>query len=340
MKINKNELQKALELVKPGLSNKENIEQTTSFAFMNGHVVTYNDEISIQHPIKDLDLTGAIQAEELYNLLSKLKTEEISLTKEGNEIIIESGKAKAGLKIEDEIKLPLQEIEGKREWKELPENFIQALQFVLHTCSSDMSKPVLTCIHCNKDVIQASDGFKIAKFTLDNELSISEFLIPSRSAIAVIKIKPIKIALTNGWVHFKTKNNTVISCRIFEDNFPETSHLFKLKESVKLIFPKDLSEILDKVKVFTKADFITEEEAFIVIKDKKLKIRAESEQGWFEETMNMRYKGDGIEFFINPVFLQTVLKKSNECKLDNNKIFFEGENWKYLIMLMIKKEVE
>ena len=51
MKINRLILQKALETVKPGLANKEMIEQATSFAFMKDKVVTYNDEISISYQI-------------------------------------------------------------------------------------------------------------------------------------------------------------------------------------------------------------------------------------------------------------------------------------------------
>ena len=48
--MKKAELIKALEAVRPGLANKEMIEQSTSFAFMKDRVVTYNDEISISYP--------------------------------------------------------------------------------------------------------------------------------------------------------------------------------------------------------------------------------------------------------------------------------------------------
>ena len=54
--MKKNDLVEALEVVKPGLANKDLIEQTTSFAFINGNVVTYNDEISISSPIEDLEI--------------------------------------------------------------------------------------------------------------------------------------------------------------------------------------------------------------------------------------------------------------------------------------------
>ena len=50
MKINKSELQEALAKVKPGLASKDLIEQATSFAFMDGRVVTYNDEMFPSSP--------------------------------------------------------------------------------------------------------------------------------------------------------------------------------------------------------------------------------------------------------------------------------------------------
>jgi len=92
MKIKKAELQKALELVKPGLAGKELIEQSTSFAFMGNRVVTYNDEISMSVPlVEGFNLTGAVKAEELYKLLTKLKGDEITLELTENEIQITCG---------------------------------------------------------------------------------------------------------------------------------------------------------------------------------------------------------------------------------------------------------
>ena len=91
MKVKKENLRNALEIVKPGLSNKELIEQSTSFAFIKGRVVTYNDEISISHPVEDLKNSGAIKAEELYALLSKIKEEEIDIVPQEAEILIKDG---------------------------------------------------------------------------------------------------------------------------------------------------------------------------------------------------------------------------------------------------------
>ena len=149
--MNKTDLQNALEIVKPGLANKEMIEQSTSFAFIDGRVVTYNDEISLSHPVEGLEIEGAIQAEQLYKLLSKIKQDEIEVTTENAEIIFQAGKMKAGLTLQQEIKLPLDEISKPGKWKTLPDDFVKYIRMAMQVCSQDMSRPVLTCVHVNED---------------------------------------------------------------------------------------------------------------------------------------------------------------------------------------------
>jgi len=191
--MNKTNLQTALEIVKPGLAGKEMIEQSTSFAFMEGRVVTYNDEISISHPIEGLKINGAVQAEELYELLSKLKKDEIEITTKGNEIILKSGRTKAGLTLQQEIKLPLEEIGELGKWKPLPEDFLKHIKFAMAACSRDMSRPVLTCVHVSKDgIIEGSDSFRIARCQLKTEMPVKTFLLPASSAIQVIRVEPTK----------------------------------------------------------------------------------------------------------------------------------------------------
>ena len=150
MKINKTELQKALEKVKPGLSNKELVEQSTSFAFMGGRIVTYNDEISISHPVKDLNVTGAVKTQSLYAFLGKNKRDEIILEWEENQVVIKAGRSKAGLVLEQEIKLPVEEVGEIGKWKELPAGFLNALRFCYPCCSKDMSRPILTCVYVSE----------------------------------------------------------------------------------------------------------------------------------------------------------------------------------------------
>lgn len=333
MQISKEKLQKALEIVKPGLANKDIIEQATSFAFMDGKVFTYNDEISISHPIDAIDITGAIDAQNLYQLLGKLKKEEIDIEITDSEIILKSGRATAGLVFQSEIKLPLEEVSTISKWKKLPELFIKACEFVVGSAGHDMSRANLTCVHVNNGgFIEASDGLRITKFMVEG-IPIKTFLIPATSCLQVIKLKPISIAEGKGWVHFKTEEGTIISCRIFEDDiFPDTKPHFKV-EGTEITFPKTSAEVLDRASVFAKREHLFDESIEITLENKRFRIKSESETGWFEEELNGKYEGDSLTFQISPYLLRGIFAETLTCTLSKDRLQFEGENWKSITAL-------
>jgi len=340
MKINKKELQEALEKVKPGLANKELIEQSTSFAFMNGMVITYNDEISIAHPVKGLDLEGAVLAENLYKFLNKIKQEEIEMEVRENEIVLTSGQAKAGLTLQAEIKLPLdEEISKKGRWKDIPEGFIEAISFVMTSCSKDMSEPKLTCVHVDQGgIIEASDGYRVAKYTLKEEFPVDSFLLPSSSAVEVVRMNPIQITEGRGWIHFKTDEETIISCRIIEEQYVTTDQHLKVKGST-LTFPASINDMLDKAIIFAKREHLLDESITITIGENRFKIyaKADKDAGWFEEEVRMSYKDEKLSFQIVPHLLKEILAKSEtcDCIISSNKdrLKFSGEGWEYMTLL-------
>jgi hypothetical protein len=205
MKINRKELQTALEIVKPGLANREVIEQANSFAFMDDRLVTYNDEISISHPISGLEITGAVKADELYKFINKVKKDELEFELTDNEIVLISGRSKAGFAIQSEIKLPIKDIGNIGKWKALPDDFMSKISFVSSSAGKTMSKPILACVHVNKEgFVEASDGFRITKNMLSDTMPVKTFLIPATSVSQIIRLKPTKIAEGQGWIHFKT----------------------------------------------------------------------------------------------------------------------------------------
>ena len=333
MEIKKTDLKKALEIVKPGLASKAEIEQTTSVAFIEKRVITYNDEISISHPIPGLDITGAIQAPELYALLGKLKTEVIKIEVKESEIILKAGRAKAGLVLQAEIKLPVDgEIAEKGEWETLPENFNKQLLFAIGACGTDMSSPLITCVNISEGVIQASDRFKIIQAELSEKMPVNTFLLPANSAIKVVRLKPIKIATGKGWVHFQTKENTIISCRIFEDAYPDISKHLKCKGE-SLTLPENLLEALEKASIFAKQEADLMEVIEISMKDEKLEIFSESEGGWFKESIKIEEVKNPINFKIPPYLLRDILKQTSECVIGKAKLKFKGKDWVYIAAL-------
>jgi len=341
MQINKKELQEALDIVKPGLASKEMIAQSTSFAFMNGCVVTYNDEISISHPIKDLELQGAIEAQHLYPFLSKIKSDTLNAEIVGNEIILKSGKSKAGLTLQSEIKLPLQSIFEEKTWYPLPDDFAKLVSFTTSSASHDMSKPILTCVHVHESgFVEASDSVRITKGTFGTEMPVETFLLPATSADVMVKLSPKEIAKGDSWVHFRTEEGTTLSCRIYNrDNFPNTEHLFVLK-GVDLKLPKASKAMLEKAMIFAKREHSSQEVINLELSEGVMVMKSRSESGWFEEPTPIRYQGKEIDFSISPHLLKEILNESLACTLAKDRIKFEGANWVYIAMLRYKKKKE
>lgn len=333
MKIEKTLIQKALETVKPGLASKEMIEQTTSFCFLKGNVVTYNDEISISCPVEELELEGAVNASELYSFITKVKGDEISLEVQENELLLRCGRSKAGLALQSEVVLPIEEIGKITKWKKLPKGFFKALSFAMAACSNDMSRPIFTCVHINGESIEGTDSYRIAKYTLEEEVPVEPFLLPARICNTIIRMKPIEISEGKSWVHFKTKDKAVLSCRIFEDKFVDINPLLSVKGGVTIKFPKEIIDIIDRAGIFSKRDHVIDENISIHIENKKLQIKSESERGWFTEKARIDYTGDTIEFSVTPYLLSDILNESPIGKLNDGKLIFEGDNWKYLTLL-------
>lgn len=336
MKINRSELQHSLEKVKPGLSNKEIIEQSTSFAFMGDRVVTYNDTISISHPIKGLDVTGAIKAQELYQFLNKVKKDDIHILSEDNEIIIKAGKSKAGLVLQNEIRLPIDEVGAIDKWKKVPDQLLDALKACYPNCSKDMSRPILTCVHVRKDgKVEASDSYRIMQYRLGDKLPIDAFLIPADSVRELVRYNITHIAKGEGWVHFKSKEGTIFSCRIFEDTYPQIQNILEF-DGVEIKLPASLQEALEKAQIFSKSEIAIDSMVSIDIGKGKIKVSANADFGWFEETTRIKYDEDPVSFKANPEFLMDMLNQVQTCVYGDSKIRFSATNWDHVIALTDK----
>lgn len=341
MKIQRKDLLEALAIVKPGLAGKEIIEQTTSFAFLNGQVITYNDEISIAHPVPGLEISGAVKAEELYKLMSRMRDGEINISATDNEVLIQSGKAKAGLTLQSEIVLPLYEVSSAKNWIKLPDGFYNALNMTTPCCAKDMSRPVLTGVYVGGSVgeVVAADNVKIMRYQIPKS-AIGEFIMPGNSAKELLKYTNIvEKAQANAWAHFRTTEGTVFSCRLFndDDNYPisETRrHLDFAGQAIKL--PKNLGVILDRAAVFAKQDHMSDEEVDVMLENKKMVIRGQSQFGWFEEETKVRYDGERILFVAHPAILKEASERINSCVLGDDRMKFVGNDWEHVICLKVQ----
>lgn len=339
MEVNKAELLAALEKVKPGLANRELIEQATSFAFLGGRVVTYNDEISVSHPVQDLDVTGAVKAETLYSFLSRVKEDTITMEIDDNQVKITAGKSVAGLVFEQEVKLPVEEVGEIGTWHPVPEDLVTGLKMCHPCCTKDMSLGVLTCVYVNGRVMVGSDSYQIIKYQLDQEVALDPFLLPASSAQVLSKYRITEIASGQGWVHFKTEDDTVISSRVFDGDYPDFDVHFEF-DGGEVEFPKGTTEALERAEVFSKSDLAIQDMPVVTIEITKsrVKISAQDESGWFKETLQVKHTGEPIKFTTNVQFLLALLGQSPSCVYGEGRVRFTGEKWTHLISTMVSED--
>jgi len=340
MEISKSELLKALETIKPGLALTEDlIEQSTSFAFVEDQIITYNDNISISYPFKS-KIRGAVSAKELYTLLNKLdsKKDNLSLILKENELRINAGKeGKAGIRIEKDVLLPLDEIKTDNKWLKIPKNLIEGLKFCSFSTLKDESRPLISCVHVKEDIVESTDNFRATKFYLNKK--VKEFLIPATSIKFLEKFPATHYNVTKSWVNFKSKDKALFSCRILNQEYPDLSGILKVKGK-KIKFP-DVIKAIEKATIFTE-----KEEAFlsamikIKMMENKVIIKGEGGVGWYKKVIKTKYKGDYFTFKISSDFFTTMLKMNNECTLDKNshRIKFHTNEWEHVVMLIMENE--
>lgn len=344
MKIKKSNLFEALSIVKPGLASKELLEQTTSFAFINGRVVTYNDEISISHPVEGVDFEGAVNAKELYGLLSRIEKEEIDVEIKGTELLITSGRVKAGLKLENEVKLPIKEIPKKMEVITNPEQFAVLLGFAMRTCSLDPARPKLSCVAVKEEgILIGSDSFRLM-YAKGDPLPVKDFLLPASSAVEVVKIHPCLISLEKGWAHFKNEEGTVVSSRRIEDDYVsdvQIQNILKFNQIGEIEFPARINEILDRVRLFAQGDTPLDEIVEITISEGKVMFKATSEGtgSWMEEKASIEYDGE-LSFLITPSLFTEILAKTKVAIVDKSlqRLKFTAEDWEYVVMTRLRPQ--
>ncbi len=347
VQINRQELINILDKVKPGLAKREIIQQSTTFAFIGGKVVTYNDSISVSYPIKELDFIGAIEAKEFYELLNKLSSNEVFLSVQDNNLIVQADKSKAGFILQSDIVLPLDEVERSSadSWIPVPSNLKEALAFSLFSCARDIGIPAFTCVHLNKDgFVEATDNVRITRYKVDSTFPKS-VLIRSSSVKALLDYEFTEMSFGNSWIHFRDDSGLVFSCRLFDGRFPNIDETGILNvQGEEVVFPHNLVDMLDRALVFAKNfnsyDLIRTGIPLLDVsfKDKLFKVKIRSDSGWFEEFVELDYAGNPISFSANPLLLRDIVDKTDRCIVGDRCIKFQNDSWEHVIALAIRTE--
>lgn len=332
MKINFAELKKAIDHVKPGLSSKEITDQSDCIAFSGGYLFTYNGEISVRTPFES-DIEGVVRAKELTTLLAKLKADEADITITENELKIKSGRNRAGIRLESEVRMPMDKIEKPDKIYKLPAGFIEALAETVFSAGTDMTYIELTLINCNGSIIESTDNDRASRWELEKG-TVEPMLIPASAAIHLSKYNIKKYGIVDGWLHF-FDGDTMFSCRTFNVEYPNLSPFFECK-GVGIEFPAETEELLDRAGIFLEAEFEQDKLVHVDIDDNGvMKIRGEGDGGWFEGSVRFKHK-KAIKFSIHPNNFRQILTMTNKATVGEDRILFETERFKHVVALEVE----
>lgn len=343
MKTNRQNLIKILQAVRPGLASKEILEQTTSFIFTDGKVLTYNDEVAVSHPLPDdVTLEGAVHAKELFALLNKMSDEEVEIEETKNELIVSGQRTKAGIRLEVASAMGdvLDALGQPSSWTTLPEKFLEGVEFCLFSTGKDMTKPMLICVCIEGENVVSSDSQRITCFNMGEDLGMPKdqmMLIPNTGASSLLSYPVTEYEFTKGWIHFRTKDGVVFSCRDVQGDYPLKKALSIVEsaegDAVKL--PASLSEALERADIFSDSSNKTSSDrVHIFLSEGWIVVRGESEAGWLEEKSRIRYKGPEIDFEVSSQFLRSILSHSGEMQTCQGSLKFEGENFSHVMAIL------
>ena len=204
--LDKPKFLEAMKKCLPGVElGASTIQGADTFLLTPGAIHTYNDTIAVTTPVDTGDLSGAVKANDLYKLLSKMNAPIVTATITGNKLHISGGRNKSTLGLVDDSKvrayIATLGLENA-EWQPLPEGFMASVK----VCKLSGNKSVFRGV-C---VGVAPDGENSQVFTTDE----------SRICVA-----PLRGSMPSIWI-----DDPVIADLTFLDHLGSTQLILQFQD--------------------------------------------------------------------------------------------------------------
>lgn len=348
----------SLRLAMPGIDTGNVVLQgSDSFVFHDGKLFTYNDLVAVLVPMDSIglvddDIEGAVHAKELYNVVSKFTSEEITLSvKDESSWEIKCGRAKATLTLLDfDFKTRLDGVTPDDNlWVDIDDDFMEGLAI----CKMGNNKSNFAGIYVNGNDILSTDGYQINLFTTKNQLP--KFWISDSSVNELLKIKGFKkVQTTRNWVHFKTEEGVVFSLKRLNDvNYPYSkvrnlvTNANPTDDDFHATFPSALFKSIDIADSFA-ISMGDQSVVRLVMSNEGIEVSSERNSGSYVETIPwdkpLEKEIDTIKLYVNASMMSAMGTRSCEFYLvhlvaKNNKvmprILFVTQSSKHILATFI-----
>lgn len=333
-KVNRTEFLQVLSLVEPGLSTRNFIEQSSCYVFVDGWVVTFNDEVSVRAKTGlPEEFSGAFHAKEMKAALESMTDDEVELKLLERELRINARRKRVGIRREAEILLPIDQVPLPERWVLLPDDFRQAVETVVPAAGTNTEEFLACVVHVTSEYMEACDRMQAARHDCPVEID-RDFLVRATSLAPAAKMGIVKLGETDEWLHLRNKT-LIYSCRRHLMEYPD--------EQINTCFdsPGESCRLPQGGVEATKLGGVfADDKVRVRLTQGHMVVRGEGAYGWSEVDLECAYTGRELSFRINPALLTTIVSQHNECEVSPGRLRVIGEKWKYFSILGRDAEAE
>lgn len=335
MKVKRDDFSSLLKKIHRGIAENDIVEQMSHVFFTGERIIAYGSEYFTSSPFIT-DFKCSVTSGDLYAIVDRLEGD-ISLTLKEKELLISTGKGRAGLPIHDDLSILdglLLPPDTPMLWNNLPDDFLEGIKISIFSASKDFTQEILTCIHAEGDSLFASDDLRISWYKMKGKIQ-DTLDLPAGSVQKMIQVPVTSYLVNSPWICFKTDDNFIFGMKKYMGEYPEVKHFFKVTgEGITL--PKILPKVISDVSVIIDGVFTIDKRLEVEIQPETIICRTSSGKGWFEkETAYESNLPHTIKFLVNPVFFLQVLEKCTTVTLGKESILFSSPKFKHVLALPI-----
>jgi len=338
--MNRAELLKALEIIKPGTDDKDKANLGQDNCLFNEDTVSaFNNEIAITYPINSA-LVAMIRAADLIALLKKMKklSSTVTLTSDGKQMHVTTVDSKHTLSVlnDDVVEERLKAVHSSAsslKWMALPDNFVESVAICALAASKKESQFTLACVYADGVNMLASDNDKVAWATLTSP--VKKLLVKASAVKNIVAINPIEYSGDKAFYHFRSADGAMVSVRRVTGEYPvEYIDFFKF-DGNKFSIPSKALDGMDMMSVFIDEKSPT---ISVEVKPGRCIISNANSRGSSKFKVDITYKGDPFNFFIGHEVFSEMLKYNTDITVGDNvaKIISEDGAFKMLTTLIME----
>lgn len=313
-----------------------------SFLFVfQDRFLTHNrvSTVIYQHNLFDLNDEFAVDFITLDRFMKNAKGEDVEITSNRETVTFKVGREELesakNEKVFNEIKAINFNI--PKGYEDLPSDFVDGLNVAKEFVGTDCTRPSLTFIRVDNDVIEATNGQVLCRYTMDD--SLSSFFIRNSDIANIVSIEPDRYFVDSNKLYLMNKT---LGCHFILANSTMTpidfDHVIDpLKDIDRYTFGED---VLDKLEIASVALNNPKMDA-VFMENSQGNVTISSENGKVKTKAVVTVDTDD-EFLVKcrSAYLKKVFECSNKVAVLPNEHKMFADNGRYCVVVMMMKTKE